>query len=214
MLAKSLSASLVLFASLISTTALAQDVGKESGVQLGLRTGYGIPMGNAQKDAPLSDAYSGMIPIWLDAGYRFNPNIYAGAMFQYGFVSVKNCPTGADCSASNIRIGANLHYHIMPEATFDPWVGLGIGYEIMNSSAEMMGQKADGNAKGFEFANLQVGGDYKVMPDLGIGPFISFSLGQYSSAKVTAMGQTIDGDIKDKALHQWFVIGIRGAYNL
>src|SRR5262245_53684103 len=65
---------------------------------IGVRTGYGIPLGNAQgggtetvggvtvttEERPLNDVYSGMIPIWLDLGYFVTPNIMVGVYGHYG----------------------------------------------------------------------------------------------------------------------------------
>ena len=49
-----------------------------SGVSLGLRLGYGIPMGELKKDDRVSEGFKGQVPIWIDAGYKINPNIYVG----------------------------------------------------------------------------------------------------------------------------------------
>lgn len=177
-------------------------------------------MGKAAGDSKMSDSLSGMIPIWVDLGYKLNPNIYLGAFFQYGIAQIKSsvCPAPADCSASDIRFGANIHYHIMPKETFDPWIGAGIGYEILNLKTTVsmttpvgtISQTTDGSDKGMEFFNIQVGGDYKVDPKCGVGPFVAFTLGQYSSA--TMNGQS--GSIDKTAIHQWLMFGVRGVFDL
>jgi hypothetical protein len=107
---------------------------KEGGFEIGVRLGYGLPMGDLAKDAKLSDSVSGMLPIWLDIGYRINPNIFVGGYAQYGIAFVKDCPDSASCSASSIRFGAQAHYHIIPDQTFDPWVGLGALALVTRSS--------------------------------------------------------------------------------
>src|SRR5262245_15293263 len=48
---------------------LGAPAGGDKKIKLGLRLGYGLPLGDAAKDAPLSDTFSGQIPIWIDAGY-------------------------------------------------------------------------------------------------------------------------------------------------
>jgi outer membrane protein W len=202
----------------ISQNASAQEAG---GFEVGLRTGYAIAMGDSAKNSPLSDSVSGQIPIWLDAGYRINPSWYVGAYGQYGFGMVASkvkdacAATGRSCSAHDIRFGANVHYHIMPAESFDPWVGLGLGYEIMStSSSGGGGPDGSSSAKGFEFLNVQVGGDYKVTPQLGIGPFVSFSVGQFSSASASSAGVEVSGDIPDKGIHEWLTLGVRGVYDV
>src|SRR5215813_5252233 len=54
---------------------------EEYGFQFGVRSGYAIPLGSAYGPAgqtgggaDFKDLIKGMIPIWGDVGYRFNPN--------------------------------------------------------------------------------------------------------------------------------------------
>ncbi len=199
---KLLSAALVLAVVVVAMPSRADD----SGVTLALRSGFNVPMGNISGDpgASLSDLTSGTVPIWIDAGYRFNKSILAGAYFQYGFSSLKNC-TGS-CSASNIRLGIEGIYNFMPDAVFAPWAGLGIGYEVMNVSVGSV----DTSIKGFEFLNLQVGGDYRVSPMFSVGPFVALSLAKYS----TISQGSISGDILNTSAHEWLQLGLKGTFNL
>jgi len=178
-------------------------------VKVGLRLGYGLPMGESAKGAKMSDGISGMIPIWLDLGYMVTPNIMVGLYAQYGLVMVKNCPDGADCSGSDIRVGLQGQYHLSPAESMDPWFGLGVGYEMASTKVSAGGAETTGTLSGLEFANIQAGADFKAGP-LAVGPFLSFSLGQYSKAKVETPAGSADGDITDKAMHQWLVIGVKG----
>jgi hypothetical protein len=190
-----------------------------TGIEVGLRSGYALPLGNSTgapsgATAPsLSDSISGMVPIWVDAGYRLNPNMMVGAFFQYGFAFVNTgkqpaCNlAGASCSANDVMFGAQFHYHLMPDQTIDPWAGIGIGYEILNASSS----GGSGNLNGFQFVNVQVGGDYKAMPNLGIGPFVAFSLGQFSNCSISGASSCT---IPNTAMHEWLTFGIRGAYDI
>lgn len=205
-----------------TASAASASTGSQGGLQFGLRLGYGIPMGKtADADgADLSNSVSGQLPIWLDVGYRIIPNIYVGLYGQYGiaFINKDNnteCKAdGASCSASDFRFGVNAHYHFSPGQSVDPWVGLGIGYEIASTSFSSAAGDGSGSTKGFEFLNLQGGADFLATQGLGIGPFASFSLGQYGSSSATIGGQEISGDIEKTAMHEWLVIGVRGVYNL
>jgi hypothetical protein len=127
----------------------------------------------------------------------------------------KACPSGADCSASDLRFGVQGQYHLSPVETLDPWFGLGIGYESASMTAKAGGQEAKTSYSGLEFLNLQAGLDYKLSPAFGVGPFLSFSLGQYSSYDVTVPGMgKLSGSIPEKAMHEWLTIGVRGAFTL
>lgn len=187
------------------------DVATDGKVKLGLRLGYGIPMGSLAEDADLSDQVSGMVPLWVDAGYMVTPNVMLGAYFQYGFGFAGDaCPTGADCSVSDIRFGVQGQYHISPGQSTQPWVGLGVGYEIASSTAEAGGLELSTSVKGFEFLNLQGGADFKVADAMVVGPFASFSLGQFSSVSIEDESE----DIEETAMHQWLVIGAKGTFSL
>lgn len=116
----------VLSGSLGATSAFAAS---DSGLDLGARLGYGIPLGKAiggpGPGNALSDGITGQVPIWIDAGYRFTPNVMAGAYFQYGFAFVKDCPSGASCSAHDIRLGIQAQYRIQPTEKWTPGWALG-----------------------------------------------------------------------------------------
>jgi outer membrane protein W len=195
-----------------------------TGLEIGLRSGYAIPLGNSVGGAgnnSLSNTVNGVIPIWVDAGYRLNPNIYVGAFFQYGIGLVNSsafvaqattCGTVAvSCSANDLMFGVDAHYHFMPDGSFDPYAGIGVGYEILNLSASQGGNSFSLGLNGFQFVNLQLGADYKAMPNLGIGPFVMFSLGQYGNCS-TSLGGTCT--LPQTSMHEWLTLGVRGAYDI
>jgi outer membrane protein len=181
---------------------------------LGLRVGYGLPMGDAAGDAgaALDGFYTGKLPLWVDLGYRLSPSFLIGVYGQYGiaFVADAQCIEGQDCSGSVLRFGLQIQYNFAPAATLDPWLGLGFGYEIASGQAGV----ATFELKGFEFANLQAGLDYKVSAAVGVGPFVSFSLGRYALGEFEGPLGTQRGEITEKALHQWLVLGLRVAFAL
>lgn len=210
---------------LMGGTALADDAAVPSGIEVGLRAGYAIALGNVADQSKMSDSIGGAIPIWIDAGYRLaSPNLFLGAYFQYGIGMVSGktsdaCKNGVSCSASVLQYGIQAHYHIMPDATFDPWVGLGIGLENANLNVSASGQSASQGVNGIDFAILQLGGDYHVMPALGIGPVIMFGLGQYSGYSASQGGQSSSGSFgsngaPNASMHEWLTIAIRGVYDI
>lgn len=184
------------------------------GLRFGARTGYMIPVGEATKGSEMSDGLSGGVPLWFDIGYRFaHSHVYVGGFFQYAFVFPNDdgCDRpGVSCSASQVRIGAMFAYHFIPEGSFDPWIGAGLGYEILNISQSSGTRSVDGALKGIEFLHFQVGGDYIATPNVRIGPFLGAAVGQYSTVSVGSQS----ADIDETAIHAWFTFGIRGAYDL
>ncbi|WP_342375427.1 porin family protein [Myxococcus stipitatus] len=194
------------------------------GFALGLRAGLGIPFGkftSAESNTTsnkVSDSFSAAIPLQVEAGYFFNPNIYVGAYFQYGILSLKDdCPDQVDCSASQLRFGANVAYHFQATPKIDPWVGLGIGYEIASqTTSATVGNtdiEATASVKGLEFISGQGGVDFRITPSFSVGPYVTYTLGQYSSVTISGEGGGSSSDetedIEEKAMHSWLYGGVR-----
>jgi opacity protein-like surface antigen len=195
-------------------------VAPRGALELGLRIGFGYPVGSegavaGASNNSLHDDISGMIPVWIDAGWRANPNVYVGLFFQYGFAFVNNdqnpdcAQSGVSCSAKDLRLGVNVHYHFSPGESFDPWVGVGAGYEWLALDVSAGTLTASETAGGFEFGNLQLGGDFAVAPNLGIGPFFAITLAEYNHLS----GNT-DADLATKSIHGWVMGGVRGVFDI
>ncbi len=189
-----------------------------SGFSLGVRLGYGIPMGDFDGGDPatgvpstaLGDVLSGQVPLQIDAMYRFDPNWSLGLYFQYGFASVSGsfCGTGFSCSASDPRVGAQVHDRVTSQG-FVPWVGLGLGGEWTTITVESGGVSADVKANGFEFVNLQVGGDWLLSPAFRLGPYAQLSLAQFSTLEFLGVSGSLN-----KTTHEWLQIGLKGTFDL
>ncbi|MEZ4233649.1 MAG: outer membrane beta-barrel protein [Polyangiaceae bacterium] len=202
---------------LFSSTAMAQD----KPISVGLRLGYGIPMGKVRDDATvagqtteykLSDAVSSAFPaLQVDAGYFLTPEIMLGAYFGYALLNVADdgCQQGADCSANQLRYGIQAQYHLSRGESLDPWFGLGFGFEDVSQSSEQGGQSQDTSSSGLEFVSLNGGADFQVADGIGVGPYVSFALGQYTKG-TNAAGE--DADIEETALHQWLTLGVKGTF--
>lgn len=200
--------------------------GDRGAIQLGLRLGYGVPFGKTGRtatdlvDDDLSSSMKGQIPIGIDAGDLITPAIYVGLLFQYGFGLIGSSgepgcsQSGVSCSTSDITLGINAHFHLNPTASFDPWIGLGVGYEWFNLSVDFAGQSASVTGSGLEYVNVQLGGDISVAPDFAVGPLVSFSAGQYSSVSSKNANTTTSQDITNKSFHEWLLFGVRGVYNI
>jgi hypothetical protein len=212
----------------VATTTTDDDAQEESGLALGLRLGYALPMGSIAKDARLgtltdtSKVASGLVPFWLDVGYRITPNWYVGGYFQFAIVSTSGdlCKALAGsnpCSSSgnNLRFGLTARYTFRPQAKIAPWVGVSSGYEITNVSATAGGQTADATIKGFEFVGLHLGADVRVAREVTVGPMINASFGQYSSDSWSLPNRPGgSADYTSTALHEWIFLGVRGQYDL
>jgi hypothetical protein len=204
-----------------SLVALLVPTASHAQLQLGLRVGYAPAMGEAMqaKGDPsatkMSDSFKSQVPVQIDANYKFTKDVAAGLYFSYGFGQVgsqmKNDVSPATLSASAIRVGAQGNYTFSSVASpLVPWAGVFAGYEQAKLSLGG-GASGDFTLSGFELG-LQLGGDYKVSPQFGVGPFVGFSVGQFTS--LSASGDAGTAPEFDKKMHEWFTIGIRGVYDL
>lgn len=206
---------LVTFLAPPATAANERDEPAPKRVVLALRFGYGMPFGDAQGSVPLDELFSSMLPFGIEAGYRVSDRVVLGAFFQYAFLGVGEreallCP-GLECSANDLRIGVQAHFHFRPGRRVRPWAGLGSGYEIATVSAD---QELTYAFKGIEFANLQGGADFELSPGLAVGPFATLSIAQYSVSVFASDQPTFTTEIDDASTHYWFVAGARAAFSL
>ena len=186
-----------LVALLVPTASFAQ-------FQLGARIGYAPAMGDAYKEAPMSDGVKSQIPLQLDALYKVMPDLAVGAYLAYGFGQLNSdvCPDGLSCSATDLRLGFQAVYSFnQVKAPLVPWAGLALGYDIATVKVESFST----DTTGFDLA-LQAGGDYKVNDQFTVGPYLQVVVGQYGSVEGT--------DIPEKALHQWLGFGVAGKFSL
>jgi hypothetical protein len=154
------------------------------------------------------DMSAGAIPLIVDLGWRFLPQLYLGAYGQVAPVVVRTgtdaCPDSADCSGVNWRIGVELDYHPLPASRLDPYVGVGAGYEMLHRSvngpitvsSSAVGTTGMGGGtgttapksgmtnasiidQGWEMAAVTLGLDVRASDMLGIGPFVTGTFGRY-----------------------------------
>lgn len=179
---------------------------KDSGPTLSLRVAYAFPLGDYASGVGFGDVYKGSVPLQLDAGWRLDRRWTVAAFFQYGFAWMgSNCPAGADCSARDLRLGAEVLYRILPDAHWVPWVGLGAGYEWARATRSVGPAAVDVTARGFEVADVQVGVDDQWGKSLSYGPYAAFTLGRFTT--------TTAGDLRDEAFHGWLQLGLKGTIN-
>jgi hypothetical protein len=186
-------------------------------LSLGARVGYGFAMGEAEKDADLSDAVKAQIPVQIDVGYRVTPDLTLGGYFGAGYGLVgdavdEECDRfDLDCSARVLRLGVQVDYAFRNvSGAMTPWIGAGVGYEW--ASVHQEPDDLDTRLDGFEFVNLQGGVDWKV-GGFSVGPFAMLTIGQYANFEQEGLGETITRDT-EKALHQWLQVGLRGRFDL
>jgi hypothetical protein len=190
-----------------------------TGFQLALRTGIAVPLGESNEGDKMSDVFGVQFPIIADIGAKVIPEIFIGAYVGFGIggasgnVSDSCSRNGLSCTTTTFRIGAQIQYHIAPAAKVNPWIGYGFGYERSGLSGSKNGDSASVGISGLELAHLMAGVDFRLSNVFGIGPFVDFALGQYSStssdSSVNGRSTSTSRDIDKTALHQWFTLGVK-----
>jgi hypothetical protein len=172
-----------------------------------------VPLGKYQSGADQSDEYAAMLPVQIDAGYRFDFGLYAGGYASFGPALLgSGCP--ASCSGWDLRFGVDAKYHFLQDEIIHPWVGLGFGYELAHAAGSTAAGAFTSTGKGFEFLQVQAGGDYALTPAASIGPFLQLGLGTYATQSGTAGVADYSTSIANTAVHGWLTIGARGEYTL
>jgi hypothetical protein len=190
---------------LAALAALLQAAPAAAQVTVGARLGAGFALGDVGGALPMSDWTKGQVPFQLDVLYRATPRVRVGGYFSWGFGLPGDQCAGLDCTATVTRLGVEGTY-AFTGGSFVPWVGVGLGYEWNTVDAG----DEKGSFTGFELLNLQAGGDFVVTPKLSAGPYVLFSLGQYDEGTVGAA----TGPIRDRKMHQWLSLGVRGTFDL
>jgi outer membrane protein len=207
-----------LLPALFALALLAGPAAGNAQVSLGLRLGYGPALGDAAKDSKMSDGVKSQIPLQLDATYQLTPSFSLGGYASYGFGQTggvfDDICDQADCSTRIVRLGVQGIYSFNQIGQLRPFAGVGAGYEWGSLTAEAGGQEASISFSGFELLNVTAGADYVLGPQFAIGPYVGLSVGRYSNTSVDDGSVTIEGEIDQKAMHEWLQFGIRGRFDL
>jgi hypothetical protein len=177
------------------------------------RLAYGIPDGNLFKGQSLSGLESAMYRIEGDSDFLVVPQLIIGvhAAFALGgegnSISGGCSADGVSCTIWNFDIGAHAEYMFLPrEAPFSPWVGAGVGWELLSySTSDSAGNSASGSASGFDF-DVSGGLDFNA-GRLQFGPYVNIKAGQYTTVS-DAFGDSTS--VTNTDWHEWIIIGIRG----
>jgi hypothetical protein len=184
---------------------------ERSGARLGIRTGVALPMGPLyQSSGALADVVSMSVPLRLDLGYRIGGHVYVGAATQLSMLVPSGCTSGMTCSGNGTQVSILLAYHALPDRRFDPWVGVGTGYEMMQLHRSSGGMSVDVSARGWDFGSAELGCDYRAGTRMRLGPVLAASFGSFTSVAVNGAAAT---DFSP-AMHAWVTLGFRIASDL
>lgn len=111
----------------------------------------------------------------LKVGYRATPNLAFG-----GYGTFSQFATGDDVlGGTDVRgatAGGFAEWHFRPTQSVDPWVGLSSGWRGLWLSPD---SGKNTSIQGWEIARVQLGVDYRISPEVAIGPVIGASVNTF-----------------------------------
>jgi hypothetical protein len=208
---------------------------------LALRAGYAVPRGAAANLGGLGafdqgDLFGRLLPIQLDASWRFSPRLSAGIFLSYGTAGHGRqlrtllCNSFSCSSVTDTRLGVQAAWSFGPRGPVEPWVGFGAGIEEARFTARNVtfatGQPPPGPAyltddirttfRGWA-VHADVGADWRFRSDALVGPYAQLMVGQYRVQDIrfgppgTVPG---NGGIPSTNPHEFVAVGVRARYEL
>ncbi len=191
-----------------------------AGPLFGVHAGFGVPYGDIARGGPrLEDVVERKVPLGLEIGYRFDRRFWAELFFEVapGAAASSLCAAGTSCRASDVRLGLAVLFRIAPRAWLDPWLGVGVGIEVMNAKGYDAAAAApfEWSWFGYELPFAEAGVDVAVTDRIGVGPWVSATVARFTSDSVEPVGgTTASGAIQRRATHGWLSGGVKATLKL
>jgi hypothetical protein len=197
---------------------VAEPIPPRIGLQLGFRTGYALPMGNADGSTggEMSNLYSGQVPIFFEIGGKPLPAIFLGGYLGLGFggtdgqIGTACSASGVSCATVTVRAGFEILGYFSPGEKMSPWLGYGIGIEATSIAVSSSGSDGTLTASGPEFAHFMGGIDFRLSKSFGLGPSVDLSIAEYTTMKTDTPTVSQSSSLENKAIHEWLALGVRG----
>jgi len=190
------------------------------------RTGVAVPFGtvDSNKYDELSDLVGAQFPLVLDVGVRVARALFLGAFLggsiggAGGDMSAACSASGMSCYSTTLHAGFQLQVHTRGGKNADPWLGYGLGYEWLHMAGSSSDRTTAYSFRGIELLQLAFGIDFRLNERWVMGPFISYSIGQfghmsYSSSGKDSPSQSQEQSLSNAGTHEWFGIGVRVGVN-
>lgn len=193
------------------------------GLGIGMKLGYGAPMGEWYEDAAFDDFVKGAVHTEFALNYGITPSVILGGYAGLGFGLLPSATKDAcdraddvDCNMFLLNAGLHAEYRFLPGGLLNPWLGANFGLEWAHFSASWEGYEATTSVFGLAFGP-SAGLDFQ-LARWGLGPFLSYQAGRFLSANVDLEEEADDaslgssGKIDNRAFHGWLTFGVRARY--
>ncbi len=189
-----------------------------AGLVLGFRTGISRTGGSIMQGAKTTDYAGSMVPLQLDAGWKFRGHLTLGGFFtmNLGLVSgpFKDAcdASGSACSANQTRVGGQAQWNFWPARRLDPWVGASVAWEVLGIESIHGTSGVNTNFQGTGW-DVQAGFDYWVRRWFSVSPYLALSAGTYDERKVVSDPLSDWEPVPGRKAHFLFTIGVRVGFD-
>ncbi|HEX2734339.1 MAG TPA: hypothetical protein VHM70_22170 [Polyangiaceae bacterium] len=195
-----------------------QEPASDHGPELAARVGYASAFGRIERGERIRQTLAGAVPFWVDLGYRLDSHWFVGVFGHYG-LGIASATSKSDCSGCNhswLRFGLQAQHRWLLGPRRAIWLGLGLGREYLNTSIDQHAQHSR-SISGWEWLNAQFGCDFQPAEGFGVGPFLGFSLGTYTTGRERCLDETlcprlerdVTKDLEAPGIHGWVNAGVR-----
>jgi hypothetical protein len=171
---------------------------RPSALLLDLRTGFGLPLGEARSFANSRGAAD------IALGYLAGSGRYAGVTAGFSKLDSRV----ASLAESTFQFGVDLAYRPTVPGKVEPWIALGFAWQIMWLTQGDFYMKAVGP----QFPIVRLGANIRLSDRLAVGPFGAFAYRRYDPFSLE--GQT---PVELRGISRrdgWLLIGVSASFNL
>lgn len=168
-------------------------------ISASLSLAAGFSLGRLAEDLWYRDRVGAGLQVGADLGYGVSRQVVIGVAGSW--LSAPGAGGCNDCSLSSVIVNPMVRYHLVQGLRLDPWVSIGVGYRFSNLEVDSVSS----SFRGFEWLKLGVGGDWYALRSVGLGPFLSGSVG--------AFDQRPEG-VGKSAVHWELACGLRVALDV
>jgi hypothetical protein len=204
----------------IATTAMADETvtvvrapsegaaGLYNALELGIGIGYSQGTGDVGAGVPcLCDSAGPGAALELSVGWRINPHFLVGA---YGTGSWFTTGDNAANARNNwsTTAGVQGNYHILPNKSFDPWIGVGTGWR----GYWVNRPEGRDSRHGLDLGRLQVGVDVPVASGVAISPFVGATATLFLTQQLA--DESSFSNISSPNVNMFFTAGVMGRFDV
>jgi len=175
--------------------------------ELTVGTAYTQGFGMISGETSVPDIAKPGIGFDLGLGYRISPRFSVGVEGQYQEFSGGNTLTDRD-SARGLSLGINGAIHFMPYQPLDPWVKVATGYRFLWEQHDFAPNVMH---HGFRLIGANVGLDWRVSPDVALGPQVGADLDMYLWQDVQGIGSSAIGEVRAST---YIYAGLQGRFDM